>query len=207
VALWASEGVADGAILLKYFASPEGDVLFEPVEAGDRLYFVGLDPEHGLELWVTDGTPDGTRLVKDINPGPDLADPRELTLVGSRLFFHATDPLRGDTLWALDLTEPPVSPRFHRADPNSSGTTDISDAVSIFGYLFLGEPEALGCLESADVQNDGVVDISDGIAVLGYLFLGDRPPAPPGSVSEPCGQDPDLSGSPGDLGCVEYAGC
>ena len=29
---------------------------------------------------------------------------------------------------------------FHRGDPNSSGTIDISDAISIFGYLFLGSP-------------------------------------------------------------------
>jgi ELWxxDGT repeat protein len=33
---------------------------------GDRLVFAGRDAEHGTELWTTDGTPGGTRLVADI---------------------------------------------------------------------------------------------------------------------------------------------
>lgn len=38
---------------------------------GDDLYFAGADDSHGTEPWVTDGTPEGTRLVADYSPGPD----------------------------------------------------------------------------------------------------------------------------------------
>ena len=34
--------------------------------SGNLVYFVCDDGVHGEELWVTDGTRDGTRLVKDI---------------------------------------------------------------------------------------------------------------------------------------------
>ena len=96
---------------------------------------------------------------------------------------------------------------FHRADPNLSATTDLSDAVTIFGHLFLGEPSALACLESADTNNDGAIDISDGIALLNWLFTGGPEPAAPGPSSRPCGVDPDEVGSQGDLGCGEYPAC
>ena len=97
--------------------------------------------------------------------------------------------------------------RFHRADPNSSGTTDISDGIAIFGYLFLGNPATLTCLESADTNNDATIDISDGIAILQYLFGGGPAPAAPGPAEEPCGPDLDPPGSAGDLGCEGYQAC
>ena len=36
---------------------------------GDRLYFGALTPGTGHELWRTDGTPEGTALAADVNPG------------------------------------------------------------------------------------------------------------------------------------------
>jgi hypothetical protein len=97
--------------------------------------------------------------------------------------------------------------RFHRGDPNSSGMTDISDAIAIFGYLFLGEPATLSCLESANTNNDATIDISDGISLLNWLFIGGATPAAPGPTDMPCGVDPDPTGSPGDLGCADYPPC
>jgi hypothetical protein len=96
---------------------------------------------------------------------------------------------------------------FHRGDPNSSGTTDISDAISIFGFLFLGTPPTLSCKESADANSDGGIDLSDGIYLLSWLFTGGPEPAAPGPTGAPCGLDPDPAGSPGDLGCAEYTPC
>ncbi|QCS51065.1 hypothetical protein FEK30_16255 (plasmid) [Picosynechococcus sp. PCC 11901] len=78
---------------------------------GDRFFFTasnglnGANGENGFELWVSDGTAAGTRLVKDINPGTDSSNPRDLTAVGDRLFFNANDGVNGIELWVSDGTE------------------------------------------------------------------------------------------------------
>ena len=52
-----------------------------------NAYFTGYDPEHGTELWVSNGTMNGTRLFKDINPKISSA-PENLTSTGKTAFFH-----------------------------------------------------------------------------------------------------------------------
>jgi ELWxxDGT repeat protein len=55
-----------------------------------------------LELWATDGTVEGTRLVEDVNPaGP--SNPSFLVELGGRLFFLADTP-QGRELWRSDGT-------------------------------------------------------------------------------------------------------
>jgi hypothetical protein len=97
-------------------------------------------------------------------------------------------------------------PLFHRGDSNADGRVDVSDAPHLLDHLFLGlaTPQ---CREAADVNNDGILNISDPIALLYYLFLGGAPPPAPGPAPGPCGRDPDLRGSRGDLGCDLYDQC
>jgi ELWxxDGT repeat protein len=56
------------------------------------------------QLWKSDGTWDGTVLVKDINPGGD-SNFDHLTAFGSTLFFTADDGVNGSELWKSDGTE------------------------------------------------------------------------------------------------------
>ncbi len=72
--------------------------------AGDVLYFVCNDIEHGAELWVSDGSGAGTRLLKDIFPGPGSSAPRELTLLGAFVYFTAEDGAGAAGLWRTDGT-------------------------------------------------------------------------------------------------------
>ena len=62
-----------------------------PTEAGggfgERVFFEATSPEHGFELWVTDGTDVGTRLVFDAVAGPEGSFPFNLTAIGHRVMF------------------------------------------------------------------------------------------------------------------------
>jgi ELWxxDGT repeat protein len=73
-----------------------------PVAGG--LAFAADDGTHGTELWWTDGTAAGTRLVSDISPGTNGSNPRSLVAAGSRLYFTADDGVHGDELWRSDGT-------------------------------------------------------------------------------------------------------
>ena len=68
--------------------------------------------------------------------------------------------------------------RFKRGDADLNGTIEITDALVILGFLFLGD-SILSCLAAADIQDDNNVDISDAIGIFGYLFKGEAPPAEP----------------------------
>ncbi len=77
----------------------------------NKFYFIGNDLNHGRELWMTDGTPAGTKLFADLNPGPDDTQlSRNGSLFGllpsfsihnEMLFFRARLPLTGFELFIL----------------------------------------------------------------------------------------------------------
>ncbi|MDR4308648.1 hypothetical protein IHQ68_18665 [Chelatococcus sambhunathii] len=60
---------------------------------------------HGDELWITDGTPKGTKLLKDIEPGPIGSNIGWLTPVGGgKAMFKADTTVEGGELWITDGT-------------------------------------------------------------------------------------------------------
>jgi hypothetical protein len=101
----------------------------------------------------------------------------------------------GDTVMAEQAVsvagEPP---EFLRGDTDGSGLLDLTDAISLLGHVFLGEPALLPCPDAADADDSGALDITDAITILGHLFLGAH--APPAPFPFP-GIDP----TPDDLGC------
>lgn len=68
-----------------------------------RFFFSGSDPQHGSELWMSDGTPAGTRILQDINPGPADSQPQGYAPGSRALFFSADDGVHGYELWRLPL--------------------------------------------------------------------------------------------------------
>lgn len=76
---------------------------------------------------------------------------------------------------------------FKRGDTNQDGNVDISDPISTLGFLFLGNPETLACMDASDANDDGEVDISDAITTLTFKFLGGVEIPAPGPES--CGID------------------
>jgi len=69
---------------------------------GNQLFFRAPQDGAGSELWASDGTPLGTRRVKDIYDGSSSSYPKALTAFGSTLLFFATTFDEGLELWRSD---------------------------------------------------------------------------------------------------------
>jgi ELWxxDGT repeat protein len=65
------------------------------------LIFTGGSGSTGREVWQSDGTDAGTKLLADINVGYDSSNPAYYALSGSRVFFAASDGTNGIELWAM----------------------------------------------------------------------------------------------------------
>jgi ELWxxDGT repeat protein len=59
---------------------------------------------HGTELYMTDGTAQGTRIVADIMPGPNSSSPANFVVVGDLAFFTARTNATGGELYCTDGT-------------------------------------------------------------------------------------------------------
>jgi trimeric autotransporter adhesin len=108
--LWKSGGTIATTIKVSslpgYYGWPE--------TAGDRLYFLSNDEEHGIELWTSDGTSTGTKMVKDIFPGPDNGVMEKPVAVGNVVYFSANDG------------RVPIASSLWRSDGTTNGTLEVS---------------------------------------------------------------------------------
>ncbi|MFP2927485.1 ELWxxDGT repeat protein, partial [Pyxidicoccus sp. 3LG] len=104
--LWRSDGTAAGNRPLMTLATYGGHNANSTAQLDGTLFFTGADAAHGLEVWKTDGTPEGTVLVEDIAPGRNDAWPMEYVAVNGVVLFWArtgdwSSPAR---LWRTDGT-------------------------------------------------------------------------------------------------------
>lgn len=126
--------------------------------ANGRVFFAGDDGVHGLEPWVTDGTPQGTALVGDLQPGAADSDPAYFTSARHGVVFmtdtrlasgHA--PVTG-AIWSTTAT----------GTGGATGTTtrlaEGADVVSLDAAP-LGD---LALLTTSDFDNNPQVWRSDG---------------------------------------------
>ncbi len=191
---WVSDGARRMERLVNlnpFYEVPDGDCRNTAFSSspgrGARIgriaLFAANDLVHGRELFATDGTADGTRLVADINPrvapydGRNLlphplhfagfgSDPGDPVRAGSLAFFTADDGTTGRELWVSDGTTrgtrqvadlvPGTGGSFPR-DLVASG-----DAVYFFAANPPGSPGAAGeGLYRSDGTRRGTVRVSD----------------------------------------------
>ena len=135
--LWVSDGTAEGTQLLKDInidnSNPNGRgnnpydssgaSIYSFTEFDGQLFFVANDGIVGLELWGSDGTTEGTTLLKDINPDNDnyFIRPSDLTVAGDLLFFTTDDGITGRELWVSDGTTEGTQ-LFQDINPGTNGS-------------------------------------------------------------------------------------
>jgi ELWxxDGT repeat protein len=113
--LWRSGGTS-GSTFPVADINAEGTATFKNLtNLNGSLFFDADDGIHGLELWVSNGTAAGTKLVRDFHPGPEGGEqnaPEMLNLNG-RLLLSAEDGMHGYEPWVLS-----VSPAAANASAN-----------------------------------------------------------------------------------------
>jgi ELWxxDGT repeat protein len=72
----------------------------------DKMLFSAYEPEHGNELWISDGTSDGTALVADIIPGVNTDPPTSLGVYLGKLFLSVPAANGTSSFWVSDGTGP-----------------------------------------------------------------------------------------------------
>jgi ELWxxDGT repeat protein len=108
--LWFSDGTASGTVRVREFAPVSDPALTydsspRPLGfAGPTLLFAAGDDAHGIELWSSDGTATGTRVLADIRPGPSASYPDASVSRGDAVLFFADDGVHGREPWISDGT-------------------------------------------------------------------------------------------------------
>ena len=104
--LWRSDGTTAGSIRLKQIQHDSARPYYQSgfAAAGERIFFRGYDAEHGYELWTSDGTVEGTKMVVDAMPGDAHSSLSSMTSFNGRVFYSFTTTDGSSGLWASDGT-------------------------------------------------------------------------------------------------------
>ena len=160
--LYITDTEAQSATLLASFLSSPS----EPVAFGGMVYFSGIEPATGRELWRTDGTPAGTQLYADLVPGTGSSIIYDSNIVasrpkviGSRLYFAAALEAGPHEVVSVDG----VTPGFTRHTNFTSGGTWVrgftgaGDGVYVMRTATNTQGAALYRLDSANAEGAALV--------------------------------------------------
>lgn len=121
VELWKSDGTDEGTTMVKdIFPGTTGSAesnsgLGKMIQ--NKLFFRANDGVHGNELWVSDGTENGTYMVMDLNTGSGFSEPWNFIEFNNSVYFTATTPTTGMELYKLDLAT--LNTKNYTAESNS----------------------------------------------------------------------------------------
>ncbi len=166
VELWRTDGTAEGTEMLQdiflgiddgiYYGSYPGNDFFVH---NDILYFAGKDDYTNIELYRSDGTPEGTYLLKNISDDGTFSSgsyPEDYAALGNEFLFTAEN----DELWKSDGTE--------------EGTVYVATLASLHNKVSMGD--YILCFIGSSVYR-----IEDSFSTLEQLAL----VSSPGTMNEP----------------------
>ena len=165
-AVWKSDGSHEGTVLVKDIFQGDDDSLLPLFSGGftsfdGEAFFTANDGTDGYELWKSDGTEQGTVLVKDIAPGVS-SGASTLANVGGTLFFRGNDGVHEGELWKSDGTEAgTVMVKDINPNTTASSRPHSFTAVGNLTFFVAGQPSSGSELWRTDGTQAGTFLVKD----------------------------------------------
>lgn len=168
--------LAAGAAYMVKDINPSGGIIYSypsplyKIEFNGQFIFAAMDGTHGEELWKSDGTADGTEMIKDIYTGETGSQPGDFVPFNNALYLRATSDEHDSELW--------------RTDGTTAGTVLIKDIHPDYGSYpnYLTEFDGYLYFSATDAEHGEELWRSDGTGSGTELFkninlTGDSMPA------------------------------
>ncbi len=102
--LWRTDGTPENTVPITTFDSSEGSRIVHLTAVRNQLFFIRESQNLMTEFWITDGTVNGTKLLRTINSNLSELIITHFTVMGDKLFFVAVTNEEGRELWHTNGT-------------------------------------------------------------------------------------------------------
>lgn len=126
---------------------------------GDKVLICADDGVTGNELWISDGTPEGTTLLADIHDGSASSGITTMFTFNGKVYFGAYTPLEQNELWSTDGTPEGTAMFADLAPANSNGGTSPRNFAIFNDNLYFTSSDSKLYRTSGSASNLTVVDL------------------------------------------------
>lgn len=160
----------------------QSDYRMQMAVLNGKLYFNADDGERGHTLWVSNGTTEGTRMVKDLDDSEQSTEITSMQVLGNKIIFSATGTAQG--LWVSDgsalgtvkisdfAAEMNVSETYYSPNPVVANNLYFYTAQNADGYeLWASDGTAEGTSMVKDINVNGDSSPVQFVAKNGYVLF------------------------------------
>jgi len=153
--LYVSNGTEPLHVVKHMAAGLQGSIPENILSVDNKLYFTISDDVYGKELWVTDGTEDGTRMIRDIAVGTRGSQPSYLEEMNDIIYFNAYSFEYGEELWRTDGTMNGTYPIADLYEGSNGGLNSNRDIHAHNNTIFFGAESSNNSVSVELYKTDG----------------------------------------------------